>query len=105
MSFQSIIDQQGQTITITRLPSAAVQVKAHAFTTADRRQVDPLIGGVTQYDFSIVCGRTEMQAASWPEPPAKPDRVTMNDRIYIVQAVYPLHWYGEHIGYRLYIKG
>ena len=46
-----------------------------------------------------------MQAASWPEPPAKPDRVTMNDRIYIVQAVYPLHWYGEHIGYRLYIKG
>lgn len=66
----------------------------------------PALGNVVtsiEFDKLVIC-RDDEFAAHYVEP-AKPDRIMIDGREYVVQSTYPLYWLGTLIGWRLLVLG
>ncbi len=50
---------------------------------------DELVGEIQQGDREVRISNDEIAAASWPGPPRKGDRVTIDGKVWTVQAVDP----------------
>jgi len=95
------MERSGRPATLSRLngPSVTLQAFPREF------KANELVNGVMVGDLLVHTLDDEIAAASWPAPPAKMDRMTIDGRTHIVQAAWPVHEGSTRIGWRLWTRG
>lgn len=93
---------KGRPMVLSRLTpalSVTLQGKDNAFAP------DQLQGGVQQGDLQVEILLDELQAASWPDRPRSPDKLTIDGRTYTVRDATLVSEGPTPIGWTLWVRG
>lgn len=82
----------GRPFTLRRLPATDVTVQGYRTGFGS----DPLPGGQPQGQSTIIISNAEIEAAAWPGPPRKGDRLLDAERTMMVESVETL-WLGAAV--------
>lgn len=93
--------RKGRQMTLARLNGPSVSLIGYA---RDYRP-EELVGGIAQGDVRVEIGADEIAAASWPAPPRKTDRVTVDGRTYTIQGASAVYDGPTLAGYSIWARG
>lgn len=97
----NIIDRAGETVTLRRLPSTDVSVKASI-----RQYVEhDLAGNIIQGTAEVHISNSEIAAASWPGPPQPTDRLIRDGKHLSIVSVETRNYREETALHILRVRG
>ena len=96
-----LLARKGRPMTLMRLNGPSVSLIGFA---RDYRP-DELVGGLAQGDVRVEIGADEIAASSWPAPPKKLDRITIDGRTYTVQGASAVYDGPTLAGYSIWARG
>lgn len=100
-----LLAQRGRTMTLTRLVMGGAPLVVTLTGFARDYRPEELLAGIMQGDVRIEIGADEIAAASWPAPPRRTDRVTMDGRTYTVQGASAVYDGATLAGYSIWARG